>query len=289
LRETLRRSILYVPGSAEAMIRKAGTRGADVIVLDLEDGVHPDLKDQARERVARLYRELDFGGAEVLIRANHPTTPWGVRDLDMLAGLRPAGAVFPKMQDPAEVATIDEKLGRAMSLFLMIETARGVLEAPALARSSPRLAGLLFGAADFRESVGATRGADEVEIFFARSQVVLAARAAGIDALDTPWFDYRDSRGLRESAARARRLGFDGKSAIHPGQVSVINEVFSPSGPEIERAQRIVEVMEEALAKGQHVATLDGELVEAMHLRGARRTLEAARRLGVRSEPGTRT
>ena len=104
MRETLRRSILYVPGSAEAMIRKASTRGADVLVLDLEDGVHPDLKDEARQRVARLYRELNFGGAEVLIRANHPTTSWGARDLDMLAGLRPAGAVFPKMQDPAEVA-----------------------------------------------------------------------------------------------------------------------------------------------------------------------------------------
>ncbi len=271
------------------MIRKASTRGADVLVLDLEDGVHPDLKDEARQRVARLYRELNFGGAEVLIRANHPTTSWGARDLDMLAGLRPDGAVFPKMQDPAEVATIDEKLGRAISLFLMIETARGVLEAPALARSSPRLAGLLFGAADFRESVGATPGDDEVEIFCARSQVVLAARAAGIDALDTPWFDYRDSRGLRESAARARRLGFDGKSAVHPGQVSVINEVFSPSGPEIERARRIVEVMEEALTKSQQVATLEGELIEAMHLRGARRTLESARRLGIRSEPGTRT
>jgi citrate lyase subunit beta/citryl-CoA lyase len=277
----LRRSLLYVPGSAESMIRKVGSRGADVVILDLEDGVHPEQKAGARQQVARLYREVDFAGAEVLVRANPLGGEWGAGDLAMLAELRPAGVVSPKSEDPAEVERVDRALGRSLPLFLMVETAQGVLAAPSLARSSPRVAGLIFGAADFRESVRATAGPDELELHFARSQLVLAARAAEVEVFDTPWFDYRDSAGLAESAARARRLGFDGKSAIHPAQVAVINQVFSPSGPEIERARRIVEVMEAALGEGRHLASLEGELIEALHLRGARRILAVARRLGL--------
>jgi citrate lyase beta subunit len=259
------------------MLAKAGGRRADVLILDLEDGVHPEAKDAARERAARLLPELDWGGAEVLVRVNACGSPWQARDLEMAARVRPDGIVLPKADDPAEVTAVDERLGRSLPVFLMVETVQGILAAPALARASPRVAGLLFGAADYRESLRAGRQPEEMELFFARSQILHAARAAGIEAFDTPWFEYKDEAGLERSALRVRQLGFDGKTAIHPAQVPVINRVFSPTPEEVERARRVVEVLEEALRQGRHVATLDGEMVEALHLRAARRTLDRAR------------
>lgn len=272
----VRRSLLYVPASSEAMLRKAGGRGADGLILDLEDGVHPEAKDKAREQAARLIPELDWGGAEVLVRVNATGSPWQALDLEMAARVRPEGVVLPKANDPADVLAADERLGRALPLFLMVETVEGILAAPALARASPRVAGLLFGAADYRESLRAGRHPEEMELLFARSQILHAARAAGIEAFDTPWFEYKDEAGLERSALRVRQLGFDGKTAIHPAQVPVINRVFSPTPEEVERARRVVVVLEAALRQGRHVATLDGEMVEALHLRAARRTLERA-------------
>ena len=161
----------------------------------------------------------------------------------------------------------------------MIETARGVIEAPALARA-PRAAALLFGAADFRASVRASREPDEGEILLARSALVLAARAAGIEVFDTPFFEYRDETGLEKSARRARALGFDGKTCIHPAQVAAVNRVFSPTAEEVQRARKVVETLETAAREGRGVATVDGEMVEALHGREAQRTLERARRSG---------
>lgn len=268
-----RRSLLYVPASAEAMLRKAGARGADVLILDLEDGVHPDAKDDARARVLRLYRELDLGASEALVRVNPPGSPWHERDVEMAAALRPDGVVLPKACDPTALARLDARLG--LPLWLMLETAEGVLRAAELARA-PRVAGLVFGAADFRESLRAGRHPDELELLPARSQIVMAARAADVLAFDTPWFEYQDTAGLRRSAERARLLGFDGKSAIHPGQLPVIHEVFAPTPAEIARARRVIAALDEAGARGRAVAVLDGEMLEALHGRAARRTLARA-------------
>jgi citrate lyase subunit beta/citryl-CoA lyase len=161
----------------------------------------------------------------------------------------------------------------------MVETARGVLAAPELARA-PHVAGLLFGAADFRADVRASREPDEGEILVARSALVLAARAAGIEVFDTPHFEYRDEPGLERSARRARALGFDGKTCIHPAQVAVVNRLFAPTAEEVERAGKVVLALETAAREGRGVATVDGEMVEALHGREARRTLERARRAG---------
>ena len=272
--ERLRRSLLYVPASSEAMIRKAGSRGADVLILDLEDGVLPEAKDEARDRAERLWSELDFGLAERLLRVNAPGTPWHVKDLEAAARIRPDGVVLPKSESPKTVAAVAERLGH-VPLFLMVETARGVLAAAELARL-PHVAGLLFGAADFRESVRAGRERDESELLLARSTLVLAARAAGRSVFDTPFFEYRDDEGLETSARRARALGFDGKTAIRPAQVPIINRVFAPTEAEIERARKIVLALEAAAREGRGVATVDGEMVEALHLAEARRTLVRA-------------
>jgi citrate lyase subunit beta/citryl-CoA lyase len=272
--DRLRRSLLYVPASSEGMVRKAGSRGADVLILDLEDGVLPDAKDAARTRAERLWPELDLGRAERLLRINPPDTPWHEADVEAATRIRPDGVVLPKSESPEAVTAVSRRLG-ALALFLMVETARGVLAAAELARV-PRVCGLLFGAADFRESVRAGREADEGELLVARSTLVIAARAAGASVFDTPFFEYRDEAGLERSAKRGRALGFDGKTAIHPGQVATINRIFAPTPDEVERARKIVLALEAAEHEGRGVATVDGEMVEALHLSEARRTLARA-------------
>ena len=276
--ERLRRSLLYVPASAEAMLRKAPSRGADTIIVDLEDGVLPGAKEEARAQAERLWLELDLGTAEVLLRVNAPEAPWHEDDVAAAARIRPAGLVLPKCEDPAAVAAVAARLGET-PLFLMVETARGVLAAPELARV-PQVAGLLFGAADFRASLRASSLPDEGEILVARSALVLAARAAGVEVFDTPFFAYHDEAGLERSALRARALGFDGKTCIHPAQVAAVNRVFSPTPEEVERALKVKEALEAAAREGRGVATVDGEMVEGLHGRQARRTLERARRAG---------
>jgi citrate lyase subunit beta/citryl-CoA lyase len=274
--ERLRRSLLYVPASAEAMLRKAPSRGADAIIVDLEDGVLPDAKEGARARAEALWLELDLGTSEVLLRVNAPWTPWHEGDLAAAERIRPAGLVLPKCEELVGIAAVAARLEET-PLFLMVETARGVLAAPELARA-PHAAGLLFGAADFRASIHASREPDEGEVLLARSALVLAARAAGIEVFDAPFFEYRDEAGLERSARRARALGFDGKTCVHPGQVAVVNRVFSPTAEEVERARKVKEALEAAAREGRGVAAVDGELIEALHGREARRILERARR-----------
>lgn len=255
-------------------MEKAGSRGADLLVLDLEDGVHPDTKSEARARIANALHRLDWGGSEVLVRVNGDDTPWFNADVEMVLDVRPAGVVLPKSELPETVGELAARLD-PMPLFLMVETASGVLAAPDLARLDG-VAGLIFGAADYRESLRAGQLAEELELLYARSCILNAARAAGIDAFDTPWFEYKDLEGLRASARRVRAMGFDGKTAIHPSQVPVIQEVFFPSTEEVERARAIIEVMEKALADGRNVAVLGGEMVEALHMKQARRILARA-------------
>lgn len=271
----VRRSLLYVPASSEAMLRKAGQRGADVLVVDLEDGLHPEAKDRARAALPLLLREVDFGPAEVLLRVNDLSTPWGEPDLELAAELRPAGVVLPKCEDPELVARADRRLG-ALPLFLMVETPAGVARATELARA-PRVRGLLFGAADFRAAMRAGQDPEETELLVARGLIVLAARAAGVEAFDTPFFAYQDLAGLRRSARRARLLGFDGKTAIHPSQVAPIHEAFTPGEAEVERARQVLAALQAAAREGRGVATLDGEMLEALHGREAERTLARAR------------
>jgi citrate lyase subunit beta/citryl-CoA lyase len=280
---SLRRSLLYVPASSEGMLRKAGSRGADAVIVDLEDGVLPDAKPGARAQAERFWPELGKSEAEALLRVNAPGTPWHDDDLLAAARIRPSGLVLPKCEDPAAVAAAGGRLG-GIPLFLMVETARGVLAAAELARV-PGVAGLLFGAADYRASLRAGRDPEEAELLVPRCALVLAARAAGVEAFDTPFFEYRDEAGLERSARRARLLGFDGKTAIHPAQVAVVNRVFSPTGAEVARARRVVEALEEAAREGRGVATVDGEMVEALHAAEARRTLDRALRAGSSDDP----
>ena len=253
------------------MIEKAASRGADVVILDLEDGVHPDLKGEARLIVAGSVASLDWGSCELLVRINGPDTEWAEEDITTFRQVGMDGLILPKVAQPAVVERLASSLGD-LPLFLMIENAEGVLAAPSLAKCTS-VAGLIFGAADYRESLRASRLLDEVELGFGRASVLHAARAAGVEAFDTPWFAFKDLDGLNKSAELARGLGFDGKTVIHPSQIPVINRVFSPTTDEIVRAREIVAVMERVLAEGRNVATLGNEMVEALHLKEARRIL----------------
>ncbi len=267
-----RRSLLYLPSSSEHMMAKAGTRGADVLVLDLEDGVHPHKKEAARDNLGSALSQYDWRDSEIFVRINGLDTEWVARDLEMILDVCPCGAVLPKCEDVVRVGGVASQLSPNIPLFLMIETAKGVLEVPKLAQL-PNVSGLFFGAADFREDLRSQILPDEEDILLARSQVVLAARAAGIEAFDTPWFEYRDVKGLEASSERARKLGFDGKTAIHPIQVEPINRAFCPTQVEVERARQIIELMDQASMQGKNVATLDNEMIEALHVKGARRIL----------------
>jgi citrate lyase subunit beta/citryl-CoA lyase len=264
-------SLLYVPGLDEAVLRKAPGRGADVVIVDLEDSVLPEAKDAARARVERVWPELaGSAGSELWLRVNGAGTPWHAADLEAAARIGPATVVVPKGEDPGQLPGID------LPVAVMVETARGVGAAAEIARAEG-LRALIFGAADFRRSVGATPLPEEAELLVARSLLVLAARAAGIGVFDTPWFDLRDAAGLDASARRARALGFDGKCCIHPGQVAVVHGAFAPSAAEVARAEAVVAALAVAAAAGRGVAVVDGEMVEPLHGAEAERTLRRRR------------
>ena len=274
MKETLRphRSLLYVPASSERMIAKAAARGADILVLDLEDGVHPSHKDAARERLQVSRAALAAAGAVVALRTNPPEGPGGQADLEAAATAGFDAVLLPKAESGEVVRVARDVLGRAAPLWLMIETAPGARNVFDLARL-PGVEGLVFGSADYRLSVGARMRQGESELDFVRQRILLAARAAGIHGWDAPWFAFRDLEGLRGSARRAAEAGFDGKSAVHPAQIPVIHEAFAPTPEERAWAERVVRVMEDAGARGVAVVELDGELLEELHLRQARRLL----------------
>ena len=266
------RSLLYVPASSERMVAKAATRGADVVVLDLEDGVHPSRKDAARERLRESRVAASAGGAVVAVRTNPPPGAVGRADLEAAADAGFDAVLLPKVETAGAVDEARRILGATPPLWLMIETARGAANVFGLARS-PGIGGLVFGSADYRLSLGARRRRDESELDFVRQRILLAARAAGIHCWDAPWFAFRDLEGLRRSARRAAETGFDGTSAVHPAQVPVIHEAFEPTPEERAWAKRVVRAMEDGGARGAAVVELDGELLEELHLRQAKRLL----------------
>ena len=276
-----RRSLLFTPGDRPEMLRKAPDAGADVIVFDLEDAVAPERKDEARAIVADVLKDPDFDPEpEVCVRVNSVGVAAAV-DLDVLAdALAGVDAVMvPKVRRPDDVRTLARLLDERdvdADVLALIETAAGVLEAQDIAAVDATDA-LVFGAEDLAADLGATRTDEGTEVLHAREHVVLAASAAGIDAIDTIHADIEDVAGLREAARFAVQLGYDGKLAIHPGQVDPINDAFTPDEDEIEWAERVLEAKEVADAEGRGVFTVDGEMIDSPLVERAKRTLERAR------------
>jgi citrate lyase subunit beta/citryl-CoA lyase len=298
--ERLERSELAVPASRSDMIAKALASAADVVFLDLEDAVAPDQKVGARQHVVRAICELDWGGKPRIYRVNGLDTPFFYRDLIEVveaAGDRLDLVMIPKVNRPEDVYVVETLLtqiethrgyDRPIGLEVQIETAEGLLNADRIARASRRVEALIFGPGDYAASIRmpqtAIGGTDEWDDAYpghrfhhAMHQILVAGRAAGVRVIDGPFADFRDLEGLRAAARRARALGYDGKWCIHPAQIPVVNEVFSPAEAEIAWATRVVEAYEAAQREGSGAIAVDGRMIDAASLRMARATLAQAR------------
>ena len=288
----LKRSWMFVPGHRQKMIDKALGLGSDAIMLDIEDGVAPGEKDTARKLiVAALGRERLRRSPARFVRINAIGHERMAADLE--AVLRPGldGLVLPKVETPEEVlkvaAILKErepavKVERGGVKFLVaIESPKGLLNAPAIAASTDRVIGLMFGAEDYGREIGlpTSREGEARDLIYARSAMVVAAASAHVQAVDGVWVDLQDGDGLLGFARQSRRLGFSGMSLIHPSQIDPINTVFSPTPGELDYAQRVVQAYEEALARGDGSISFGGQLIDRPIVERARRTLEMAEML----------
>ncbi|WP_232701275.1 HpcH/HpaI aldolase/citrate lyase family protein [Halobacterium wangiae] len=277
----VRRSVLFSPGDRPEMLRKAPGAGADVVVFDLEDAVAPGRKDEARAAVREVLVDAEFDpNCEVCVRVN-PVGAGAGDDVDaVFAGEAGADAVMlPKAESGEEVTTLARLLdehGSDPPVLALVESASGVLNAQDVAAADATDA-LVFGAEDLSADVGATRTDEGTEVLYAREHVVLAASAAGVDAIDTVYTDIEDTEGLSEETRFAAGLGFDGKMAIHPGQVAPINDAFTPDPGDVEWAERVLEAKREADAEDRGVFRVDGEMVDAPLIAQAERVVERAR------------
>ncbi|MFN3285634.1 MAG: HpcH/HpaI aldolase/citrate lyase family protein [bacterium] len=298
--ERWERSILAVPASEPRKVEKAVASQADAVFLDLEDSVPPDLKESARAHAVRALRELDWGGKTRMVRINGLDTPWAYRDLVEVceaAGAQLDCVIVPKVSRPEEVAFVDILLAqieargglrRRIGIHALVETAPGLARVEQLATASPRLQALSFGPGDFAASAGIPSSAIGTEDpwdvaypghrwHYPMMRVVVAARAAGLRAFDGPAAEFRDLEAFRRLCRVARGLGFDGKWCIHPAQIPVVHEVFTPTEEEVEWARKVVTAYEQAQAAGRGAITVDGKMVDAASLRMARATLARAR------------
>ena len=300
----VRRSVLFSPGDRPELMRKAPGTGADTVVFDLEDAVVPDRKDDARAAVRETLTDEEFDpDTEVCVRL---TVEEPDRDLDALVGkavdepengknnhsreLRLDALVLPKVDAAATVehrVELARTRGLDVPVLALVETAAGVLAAEEIA-SVDAVDALIFGAEDLAADVGATRTKEGDEVLYAREHVVLAATAAGIDAIDTVYTDFEDDDGLGKEAAFARQLGYDGKLAIHPAQVSVINDAYTPDESELSWARRVLEARERAERDGRGVFEVDGEMIDRPLIVRAERIRELATAAGIEFESNSK-
>ena len=284
-----RRALLYMPGDDRRKIEKALTLRVDCICMDMEDGVAVNRKAEARATIAQALQELDFGKSEKLARINSVGTGWERDDIDAVLPFRPDGIVIPKIESLEQVEwgsriieAAELKYGWPLNLIRMlvgVETAKGILNLKEIA-SHPRLDGIIFGGEDFAASIGARRTRDAAELLYARQAVVTACAAFGLQAIDIVYIDFKDADGLRAEAEQGAGFGFSGKQVIHPNQVQVTQEAFTPSAKMIEEARRIVETFEASQKEGKGAYALDGKMIDMPLLKNAQKVLERAKAAG---------
>ncbi len=280
-----RRSVLYMPGSNARALDKAKQLPADTLILDLEDSVAPDAKLAARDQVAQAVKTGGYGKRELIIRINALDTPWSADDIAAAAAAAPDGILLPKVSGPSDVEQATDTLWRAgapekTKLWAMIETPVGVIHAAKIAatarQAGGRLSCFVLGLNDLHKETRAEVMPDRQSAIYWLSACVTAARAYGVDVLDSVFNNFRDVEGYRRECAQGRQLGFDGKTLIHPDQIAIANEVFSPSTGEIAAARKIVAAFELPENKSRGVINLDGRMVELLHAEMARRTVAIA-------------
>ncbi|WP_431954430.1 HpcH/HpaI aldolase/citrate lyase family protein [Actinacidiphila sp. bgisy167] len=276
-----RRSVLYMPGANERALEKAKTLPTDALILDLEDSVAPDAKPDARKRVAAAAASGEYGHREVAIRVNAPGTPWHEDDLRAAAEAGPDAVVVPKVDSAAIVHAVERALEAAgapdrTAIWAMVETPRAMLDARAVAAASERLRVLVMGTNDLANELHAAHVPGRAPLLTGLSLALLGAREAGKAILDGVYNDVTDESGFEAECLQGRQFGFDGKTLIHPRQVEICNKVFAPSPEEVDRARRVIEAFDEALAEGRGVVTVDGRMIENLHVDDARRVLALA-------------
>ena len=290
----MRRSMLFLPGNTPNILINGGYLGADAVIFDLEDAVAPAEKDAARILVRNTMRYMDFRGCETIVRINSVDTAFWKKDLDMILPLKPALILLPKSGSAADVLEADaymtqleEKLGmerNTVGLMPLIETAAGVENSFAIASSTKRVQALFLGAEDLTADLQCKRTKEGREIEYARTRLVVAARAAGVQVYDTPFTDVNDDEGILVDAQLAKALGFNGKASISPRHVEVINQVFSPSQKDIAYAYEVMDAIALAKAQGKGAISLHGKMIDAPIVNRAKQTIAMAQALGLRRE-----
>lgn len=288
------RSLHFIPGNRQDMLTKSGTLPADVLVPDMEDSVPPTEKENARELIRSMTPTLAQLGQMVMPRINALDTGLAHDDLAAIVGPDTYGLTVGKIRSPWEIKEISEILDGLerksglepghTKIVPWLENANAVVGAYDIARSSPRIVGVAFGAEDFTDSMGVERTDEGTETLYARSAIAVAARAANVVAVDTPYVNFRDTEGLEREIRSVLPLGFKAKFSIHPIQVEVINRLFSPSDEAIEYARRVVEAWDEAEARGSGATSLDGKMIDVPVVKRARNLLALADAMAQRQQ-----
>jgi citrate lyase subunit beta/citryl-CoA lyase len=287
-RDRLRRSRLYVPGSEPKYFVNAALHGADAIILDLEDSVHASEKDAARLLVRNALRAVDFLQCERMVRINQ--LPVGLEDLDEIVPESPDLILIPKVEDPSQIAEAtarmtqiraDYGVTRPIWLMPILESALGIENAFAIAKSSDEIVALTIGLEDYAADLGVVKTATGSESLYARQRVVNAARATGAQAIDSVFGDVGDMEGLRAWGLQSRGLGFEGMGCVHPLQIPVIHEAFAPTATEIERAHMVVTAYNEAQQKGLGVVSLGSKMIDPPVVHRALKLIARARAMGL--------
>lgn len=287
----MRRSLLFLPGNNPNMLINGNCLGADAVIFDLEDAVAPAEKDAARILVRNTLRYIDFRGCETVVRINAVDTAYWQADIQAILPQKPQFILLPKVGSAQDILTADAYISEAeaalnlesgaVGIIALIETALGVENAYAIASASPRVKALFLGAEDLTADLQCKRTKEGREIEYARTRLVVAARAAGIDVYDTPFTDVNDDEGIETDAALAKALGFSGKASISPRHVEVINRVFSPSLEEINYAYEVMEAIRMAKEMGKGAIALHGKMIDAPIVARAQRTIAMAEALGL--------
>lgn len=285
----LRRSMMFVPGNNPGMLQNAGLYGADAVIFDLEDAVAITEKDAARRLVANALKFIKYP-CETAVRINHISTPFGYKDLEAILAVNPGIIRLPKAESAAEMHEVDEIITEAeqrysyplgsIKMMAAIETAKGILNAPAIAAASPRMTALAIGGEDFIADLKTSRTKDGKELYAARSQIVFAARAAGINAIDSVFSDVNDEATFIAETTMIKELGFDGKSVVSPRQVKLVHRIFAPSRNEVDYAERVLAAYREALARKSGVISLNGKMIDGPIVARAERVIAYAAAVG---------
>lgn len=285
----MRRSLLFLPSNQPGMLLSGTVLPADAVIFDLEDAVSPDQKDAARFLLVGALSHLNYGTKEKVVRINSLDTAYWEKDLEAILPWRPDWIMPPKAEDPealkhliAVMARIESEHGLpATKLLPLIETARGVENAFAIASLDERVGAIFLGAEDYSADLRCARTTESNEIFYARTRLVNAARAAGIEAIDTPFTDTNDLENLKMDAVKAKGLGFAGKACISPRHLDIVNAVFSPTASEIRWAEEVMVVIEEGRKQGKGAVSLRGKMIDKPIVMRAERILESAKAIGM--------